>query len=79
MSHQATDDFTPDRERAADSDAVVPVIDIAPFLGGDAAARHAVVEALVIEPFARQDVMPLGAGFSAPQQEKIATVHDTRS
>ena len=43
MSHQANDDFTPDRDRVADADAAVPIIDIAPFVHGDAAAREKVV------------------------------------
>lgn len=37
-------DFIPDRERAADADATVPVIDISPFAGSDDAARGRVVE-----------------------------------
>ena len=43
MSHQASDDFTPDRNRVADADAAVPIVDIAPFVHGDAAARKMVV------------------------------------
>jgi isopenicillin N synthase-like dioxygenase len=46
MSHQANDDFTPDRDRVADADAAVPIIDIAPFVHGDAAARKKVVAAV---------------------------------
>ena len=37
-------DFIPDRERAADAGATVPVIDISGFSGADRAARHQVVE-----------------------------------
>ena len=32
MSHEATDDFVPDRERVADADAEVPVIDVRAFV-----------------------------------------------
>jgi isopenicillin N synthase-like dioxygenase len=46
MSHQANDDFIPDRDRVADADAAVPIIDIAPFVHGDAAARKKVVAAV---------------------------------
>jgi len=46
MSHQASDDFIPDRDRVADADAAVPIIDIAPFVHGDAAARKKVVAAV---------------------------------
>jgi isopenicillin N synthase-like dioxygenase len=46
MSHQASDDFIPDRDRVADADAAVPIIDIAPFVHGDAAARKKVVVAV---------------------------------
>jgi isopenicillin N synthase-like dioxygenase len=45
MSQSAADDFVPDRNRVADADAVVPVIDISGFASGDAASRQAVVEA----------------------------------
>jgi isopenicillin N synthase-like dioxygenase len=45
MSQPAAEDFVPDRNRVADADAVVPVIDISGFASGDAAARRAVVEA----------------------------------
>jgi isopenicillin N synthase-like dioxygenase len=37
-------DFIPDRERAADADATVPVIDIAGFSGGDEATRRRIVQ-----------------------------------
>ena len=46
MSYEANDNFTPDRDRVADADAKVPVIDIAPFAHGDAAAREMVVAAV---------------------------------
>ncbi len=46
MSQQLTEDFMPDRDRMADAGARVPVIDIAGFTSGDAAARRAVVEAV---------------------------------
>lgn len=46
MSHQASDDFAPDRGRVADMDAAVAIIDIAPFVHGDAAARKMVVAAV---------------------------------
>ena len=46
MAYETTDDFKPDRDRVADADAAVPVIDIAPFVHGDAAARGAVVAAV---------------------------------
>jgi hypothetical protein len=32
MSHEASDDFAADRDRVADADAAVPIIDIAPFV-----------------------------------------------
>src|SRR5258708_38794783 len=44
MSSQTSGDFL--RDRVADADAAVPVIDIAPFVHGDAAARRAVVAAV---------------------------------
>ncbi len=44
MSYETTEDFL--RDRVADADAAVPVIDIAPFVHGDAAARRAVVAAV---------------------------------
>lgn len=43
MSEDATD-FVPDRDRVADADATVPVIDISPFSETDEAARASVVE-----------------------------------
>src|SRR5689334_12358298 len=43
MSQPVSDDFVPDRKRVADADAVVPVIDIAPFETGEARAREHVV------------------------------------
>ncbi len=46
MAYETSDDFKPDRERVADADAAVPVIDIAPFVRGDTAARGAVVAAV---------------------------------
>jgi isopenicillin N synthase-like dioxygenase len=46
MSYETTSDFTPDRARVADSDAAVPVVDIAPFSNGGAAGRRNVVEAV---------------------------------
>ena len=46
MLQQANDDFTPDRERAADADASVPIIDIAAFANGDAGRRRNVVDAV---------------------------------
>ena len=46
MSYEANDNFTPNRERVADADAAVPIIDIAPFVHGDAAARKKVVAAV---------------------------------
>ena len=45
MLQQPNKDFA-DRERAADADASVPVIDIAAFPGGDAGARRGVVDAV---------------------------------
>jgi hypothetical protein len=44
MSSETTMDFV--RDRMADADAAVPVIDIAPFVHGDRAARDAVVAAV---------------------------------
>ena len=41
----SSDEFVPDRERAAASDANVPVIDIAPFSAGGS-GKHRVVEAI---------------------------------
>lgn len=46
MSHEASDDFATDRDRVADADAAVPIIDIAPFVHGDVAARKMVVAAV---------------------------------
>lgn len=46
MSHQASDDFAPDRDRVADADAAVAIFDIAPFVHGDVAARKMVVAAV---------------------------------
>jgi isopenicillin N synthase-like dioxygenase len=46
MLPQANEDFAPDRARAADADARVPVIDIAAFADSDAAARRRVVDAV---------------------------------
>ena len=48
MSHQASDNFTPDRDRdrVADADAAAPIVDIAPFVHGDAAAREMVIAAV---------------------------------
>ena len=46
MSYEANDNFTPDRDRVADADAAVPVIDIAPFVHGDVAARRMAVAAV---------------------------------
>jgi len=43
MSRPVSDHFVPDRKRVADADAVVPVIDVAGFATGDAAARERVV------------------------------------
>ena len=45
-AYEATENFTPDRDRVADADAAVPVIDIARFAHGDATARRAVVTAV---------------------------------
>ena len=42
MSHEASDDFAPDRDRVLDADAAVPIIDIAPFVYGDPTAREMV-------------------------------------
>src|SRR5579871_2050516 len=39
-------DFIPDRERAADAGATIPVIDISPFTGDDAVQRWRVVDAV---------------------------------
>ncbi len=44
MSYETTEEFL--RDRVADAGAAVPVIDIAPFVHGDAAARRAVVAAI---------------------------------
>ena len=46
MSQETLDDFTPDRDRVADADASVPVIDIAPFAEGGTGGRLLVVEAV---------------------------------
>jgi len=46
MSYEANDNFTPNRERVADADAAVPIIDIAPFVHSDAAPREMVVAAV---------------------------------
>ena len=46
MSHEASDDFAPDRDRVADADAAAPIVDIAPFVHGDAAAREMVIAAV---------------------------------
>jgi hypothetical protein len=46
MSHEASDDFAADRDRVADADAAVPIIDIAPFVHGDRAAREIVIAAV---------------------------------
>ena len=46
MSHEASDDFAADRDRVADADAAVPMIDIAPFVHGDRAAREIVIAAV---------------------------------
>src|SRR5215207_4190032 len=46
MSQETLDDFTPDRDRVADADASVPVIDIAPFAEGGTGGRRLVVEAV---------------------------------
>lgn len=43
---EATGDFTPDRDRVADADATIPVIDISGFDRGDRAAREQVVDAV---------------------------------
>jgi isopenicillin N synthase-like dioxygenase len=46
MSQERLDDFTPDRDRVADADASVPIIDIAPFATAGAGGRGAVVAAV---------------------------------
>jgi isopenicillin N synthase-like dioxygenase len=46
MSQAGNDDFAPDRDRVADANAIVPVIDIAAFTAGGATARSAVVAAV---------------------------------
>jgi hypothetical protein len=46
MSHEAIDDFAPDRDRVADADPVVPTIDIAPFVHGHPATREMVIAAV---------------------------------
>jgi len=47
MSQQKTiDDFSPDRDRVADANASVPIIDIAAFAGSDAAGRRRVIDAV---------------------------------
>jgi isopenicillin N synthase-like dioxygenase len=46
MAYETSSDFTPDRDRAADADATVPVIDMASFAKGDAAEQRKVVEAV---------------------------------
>ena len=46
MSHEASDDFAPDRDRVADADPAVPIIDIAPFVHGHPAAREMVIAAV---------------------------------
>ena len=40
---------------------------------------EALVEALVVEPLARQDVVRAAAGLAAPKQQKIAAIHSGRS
>jgi len=46
MSYEASDDFAPDHDRVAAMDAAVPIIDIAPFVHGDRAAREIVIAAV---------------------------------
>jgi isopenicillin N synthase-like dioxygenase len=46
MSQAGNDDFAPDRDRVADADAIVPVIDIAAFAADGTTARNAVVAAV---------------------------------
>jgi isopenicillin N synthase-like dioxygenase len=46
MSMEAAGDFTPDRDRVADADASIPVIDISGFGSGDRAAHQQVVDAV---------------------------------
>jgi isopenicillin N synthase-like dioxygenase len=46
MSHERLDDFTPERDRVADADASVPVIDLAPFENRGARGRRVVMEAV---------------------------------
>jgi isopenicillin N synthase-like dioxygenase len=46
MSMAAAGDFTPDRDRVADADATIPVIDISGFGSGDRAARNQVFDAV---------------------------------
>jgi len=46
MSQAGNDDFAPDRDRVADANAIVPVIDIAAFAADGTAARSAVVAAV---------------------------------
>jgi len=46
MSNEANSDFTPDRERVADANAAVPIINLGGFSGGCASERRQVVEAV---------------------------------
>jgi isopenicillin N synthase-like dioxygenase len=46
MAYETNADFTPERDRAADSDATVPVIDVASFDSGGFAERRGVVAAV---------------------------------
>jgi isopenicillin N synthase-like dioxygenase len=87
MLQQATDNFAPDRERVADADASVPIIDIAAFADGDAAGRRRVVEAVkracehvgffvitghdVPDPIIRSAFSTSRAFFARPLAEKM--------
>ena len=46
MSQEGLDDFTPDRDRVADADASVPIIDIAPFANSGSGGHSLVVDAV---------------------------------
>src|SRR5262249_18623631 len=71
MPHEANDYFTPDRDRVADADAAVPIIDIAPFVHGDGAAGKMVVA--TVKRACEQVGFFVITGHDVPQ-EKIRAV-----
>jgi len=46
MAYETSTDFSPDRDRVADANASVPIIDVAPLANGDVQARRKVVAAV---------------------------------